>query len=273
MSIHTEPQLNTAGNYTLGVGADIFSVLATQPLDTAATYVMSRKGMPPFGTWLWRGAAANCSGAFVQGGVPFMVNGLIAEHFFKTQHLSQGQMVANGVFTGLISAGAIAPFERVAKLHQLHGGSIYSVCQRSIAENGMASFFKAAGPIALRDSIVFGTFFGGRRVLENQLKPYVPHVGLKEGIASIATGIFAGAISTPAARINVLMQGDVQGTYPTMARTLQTVVKQEGVQSLFKGAAARSGFMGGYYLTLAIGYKMLRNNLPGIFYQNTASHL
>ncbi|MBS0652042.1 MAG: hypothetical protein JSR39_00800 [Verrucomicrobia bacterium] len=271
MSIQSDRPLNAAGNFALGVGADIFSVLATQPLDTAATYVMSQKGMPSFGPWLWRGAAANCSGAFVQGGVPFMVNGLIAEHFFKTQHMSQGQLVANGIFTGLISAGAIAPFERVAKLHQLYGGSIYSVCERSIAENGMRSFFKAAGPIALRDSVVFGTFFGGRRVVENQLESYVPHVGLRESIASITTGVFAGAISAPAARVNVLMQGDTVGAYPTMAQTFRSVVQQEGVQSLFKGAGARAGFMGGYYVTLAIGYNMLRNNLPGIFYKTTVS--
>ncbi len=133
----------------------------------------------------------------------------------------------------------------------------------------MSSFFKATAPIAIRESVVFGTFFGGRKVIENNLEPYIPHVGLRESVASISTGFFAGALSTPPARLNVLMQGDTKGEYPTIASTFMRVVKEEGAKSLFKGAAPRASFMAGYIFALALGDKMLRNNLPSIFYQST----
>lgn len=271
MSIHSEPQLNAAGNYVLGVGADIFSVFLTQPLDTVTTYVMSKKKMPFPGLWLWRGVGANSTAGFVQGGIPFMVNGLVAQHYFKTQELTQSQLIANGIFTGLISAGAIAPFERAAKLQQLQGGSMYCICKKSLAENGVSSFFKATAPIAIRDSVVFGTFFGGRKVIENNLEPYIPHVGLRESAASISTGFCAGVLSTPPARLNVLMQGDTKGEYPTIARTFTRVVKEEGARSLFKGALPRASFMAGYIFALGLGDKAFKNQLPSIFYQSTTS--
>lgn len=271
MSISAESHLNATGSYMLGVGADFFSVVVTQPIDTAMTHVMNRTPMPAPGPWLWRGCKINCYGALIHGGVPFLINGVFTDHFLHGEELSHGQLIANGIFTGMIGAGVIAPFERMAKLHQLHGGSLHSVCQRSMGENGGRSFYKAIAPIALRDSIVFGTFFGARHVVESILEPYVSHDGLRKGGASICTGMIAGLISTPLQRVNVLMQADTAGEYPTLAKTVVKVVQQEGMKSLFRGGITRCGFMSGYYLTLALGEKMLKGPLQCYFSSKTRS--
>ena len=261
MSSQNEPRLNAAGNYTLGLTADIFAVLSTQPLDTVKTYVMSRRGFPPLSR-LWHGTAANCSGAFVQGGLPFLVNGVIANCLFNTQQLTSRQSIINGVLTGVISSVAIAPFERVAKIHQLTGGTAYRACLKAVEGNGISSLFKAIGPIAVRDSIVFGTFFGGRKVVSEQLQETIPNDTLRNIISGVVTGIFAGAISAPADRLNVLMQGDTEGVHPTMMRTMMNVVRQEGVKSLWRGVASRSLFLGAYYLTLGLGVELIQPRMP-----------
>ncbi len=267
MSISSEPRLNAAGNYVLGVGADLVSVVATQPLDTNATYAMNRTARPPLGMWLLRGMGANCKGAFVQGGVPFAVNGIISRHLFKNQELSQGQLVAKGGFTGMIAAAAIAPFERVAKLQQLHGGSLTAACRRSIEENGVRSFFKGVGAIAGRDAIVFGVFFGARQAVENRLEPYIPNRELRVITASALTGGIAGVLSNPFARANVLMLGDTKGEYLTCAGTIAQMVRQGGVKSLFIGVVPRACFMAGYYVTLSVGAGHLEPRMPAIFYE------
>jgi hypothetical protein len=267
MSVTTEvqPRLNPAGYFTLGVLSDLLATVATQPLDTLKTYVMSGRGIPPFRR-LWNGTAANCSGVFMQGGLPFLVNGALVRYASNGKTpLSDRERIVLAVSTGLATSTIIAPFERVAKIHQLTGGTVFDAVRRA-TQNGYGGLIKALGPIALRDAMVFGTFFGGRKVVENHLEDQIPNPQLRASIASVVTGALAGLSSTPADRISVLMQGDIREIYPTMIRTIKTVVATEGVRSLFKGFCTRTVFLATYMFALGVGEKSFTPRLPACFY-------
>lgn len=277
MSAHTELQLNAAGSFILGLSADVVAVLATQPLDVVKSYKQSgkfeelkalfrnTKGIPPVGK-LWHGSVANCAGAVPQGGLPFLINALTARYLFKSDSLSDSQLVTNGMMTGLITACFVAPLDRVGKEQQFHGGSTLQASQRTLRQHGMRGLFKAIPPIAARDAIVFGTFFGGRKVVESRLQEYIPQDALRETVASATTGAFAGGLSNAFDRANTLMQEDKAGAYPTLRRTLQTVVQKEGVKGLAtKGGGIRSLFMGAYYIALGGASERIKPHLTTVF--------
>lgn len=282
MSSLTELRLSAAGNFTLGIGADVAAVLATQPMDVIKTYVQKgaldelgsqfqrTKGLPPVGK-LWHGSIANCAGAIPQGGLPFLINALTAQYLFKSEQLSDSQLIANGVMTGVLASCLIAPFDRVSKEQQLHGGTAMQACRRALASSGICGLFKAIRPIAARDSIVLGTFFGARKVLENRLQGYISHDGTRETVASAATGAFAGVLSNPLDRANTLIQSDKEGLYPTIRSTFQRVIEKEGAAGLAKGGGARALFMGAYYIALGAASEQIRPNLPRIFWNEASS--
>lgn len=255
--------LNAVGNYTNGILSEVGAVVATQPLDTVQTWILAGKGIPPRGA-LFNGTLANCSGAVVQGGMPFLVNGVLLEQVARGRKLSQQERVAVAISTGVATAAFIAPFERVAKIHQLFGGTAIDAFWNSI-KRGSGGLFKAIGPVAIRDAIASGAFFGGRSVVENQLEGIVQHKRAREGIASVGMGVIAGALSTPANRLNVLMSGDVSNAYPSTLKTAKMVLQREGIRGLFRGAGIRSGFLGAYMLVLGFGERNFPNLLPSIF--------
>jgi|GEM_PF-6739037 hypothetical protein len=283
MSSQTELRLNAAGSFVLGLSADVGAVVATQPMDVVKTYVQKGewdnlrsqfrhcKGFPPVGK-LWHGSLANCVGAIPQGGLPFLINALAEEYIFKSKQLTDPQLVSNGMMTGVLASCLIAPFDRVSKEHQLHGGTAIDACRRTVREHGILGLFKAIKPIAIRDSIVFGTFFGARKVVENRLQEYVSHDGARETIASAATGAFAGVLSNPLDRANTLIQSDKEGLYPTIRSTFQRVIGAEGIRGLAKGAGTRSLFMGAYYIALGYASERIKPYLPQIFWKETSSN-
>jgi hypothetical protein len=287
MSSNTDVSLNPLGNYTNGVISDVAAVVTTQALDTCKTYQLSGNGLPPplstiansirSGTGipplrhlrngvLFNGTLANCSGAVVQGGLPFLVNGMLADTVARNRALTKGEQVGIAVTTGLFTSTMIAPFERWCKIHQLLGGTAASAFWSAI-KTGSGGLFKAIGPVALRDAMVSGAFFGGRPVVENQLEGLVQDRRKREGLASIIMGIFAGALSTPADKINVLMQGDIVNKYPSTLRTAKMLIQNDGIRGLFRGAFIRSGFLGAYMLVLGFGERNFRNYLPSIFHR------
>jgi hypothetical protein len=276
MSAHTALQLNAAGSFVLGLSADVVAVLATQPMDVVKTYVQSgkweelkalfrnTKGIPPVGK-LWHGSVANCAGAVPQGGLPFLINALSARYLFKSEHLTDSQLIANGIITGLIASGFIAPFDRVGKEQQFSGGTAIGACQKAVKEQGMRGLFKAIPPIAVRDAIVFGTFFGGRKVVESRLQEYIPHDTLRETVASAATGAFAGVLSNAPDRANTLIQGDKEGAYPSLRSTFRSIIQKEGMKGLAKGAGSRALFMGAYYIALGCASEKITPPLTRVF--------
>jgi len=266
MSSNTEVRLNAGGNFTNGVLSETGAVVATQPLDTIKTWILAGRGIPPRGA-LFNGTLANCSGAVVQGGLPFLVNGVLLEQVARGGEVSEQQRVAVAISTGVATSTLIAPLERVAKIHQLFGGTAIDAFWSSI-KRGSGGVFKAIGPVAIRDAIVSGAFFGGRSVVETQLEGIIEDKKGREGIASVSVGVIAGALSTPADRLNVLMSGDVSNAYPSTLKTAKMVLQREGIRGLFRGAGIRSGFLGAYMLVLGFGERNFRNLLPSLFHKD-----
>lgn len=281
MSSSTELRLNATGNFILGLTADAISVILTQPLDVIKTHIqgdkwhefrdlfLKTKGMPPIGK-LWHGTLANCTGAIPQGGIPFVINGLTRKYLFTSPSLSEGEKMLSGVTTGLIVSAMIAPFDRVCKEQQFRGGSTAGALTRVVKREGMRGLFKAIGPIAARDTVVLGAFFGMREVVEERLQDHVEQDALRKTLASGTTGAFAGFLSNLPDRANTLMQGDKVGEYPSFSTTLQSIVRKEGlVKGLSKGAGIRSVFMAAYSISLGFAADKIKPQLPSCFSETT----
>lgn len=248
-------QLNPAGQFVVGVGCDAAAVLATQPLETIATYIQNGRGMPPFGRNLWHGTAAALSAAPVQGGLPFVVNGVLTRTFSNGETPSEGKRFAMALGTGLATSLVIAPFERAGKIQQMNGGTAAAAFLL-----GRRSLWTGVIPVAGRDAVVFGTFFGVRKTVEGALENVIPNEHMRTIASGAATGAVAGILSNPAAVINARMQGDLTGRYSTVVSTAKAV----GVRGLFAGTGARGVFMIGYLVSMGLAEPGIRSQLPEV---------
>lgn len=253
--------LTPAGHFTLGVAADVGAIVITQPVDTLKTYMMSGRGWPPL-THLWKGTLANCAGALVNGGGPFLINAVLQQSSWHTNEITTGAL------TGLLCSFGVTPFERVAKMHQLQGGSVQNAYKMACLSGGV---FKALTPIATRDILVWGTFFGLRKTLDKPLQKMIPHELTRQCCLSFTMGVGAGALSYFPDKVSIKMNGDLVGRYPTTWKTIQATIQESNRKTVLKEMAVRSLFMGSYMLALGWCASTLSKNMPTAFHMTKPS--
>lgn len=250
MSLDGQSSLGPVGYFTLGVASEIFTVATTQPLDTLKTYTMNRMGWPRI-SQLWNGCSINCLGAFVQGGIPFLVNGMLIQKLSHSGALTSSVHLTVGIATGLLSSVATAPFDRIAKLQQSYNLTMMSAlhCARAGKAGGL---FKHIGPIAYRDALVLGAFFGGRKIFSEQCEQQIPNRKVREIVSSVGLGAISGFLSSPLDKISIWMATDTAGKYTRMLQTGKAITIEQGRLGLFRGATMRASVLGIYML--ALGY-------------------
>lgn len=258
MSINESPSsasFNPFGHFALGIASEVFSAIVTQPLDTLKTYRM-RKMVRPRIHRLWDGTMANCLGASVQGGFPFLINGLLVHHWANGKQLSTAMQLTAAAATGFIASIITTPFERLAKLQQTRNYSITNAFQLA-TKNGYGGLYKTFLPVVWREMIVFGSFFGARNIVARHLNTLLPETQTCTYIAGATIGALSGILSTPIDKITVWMATDLTGKYTGIFSTARVIIQQEGYAGLYRGAGLRASYLALYMLCMGLVEKKL----------------
>lgn len=246
-------ELSPIGHFTLGVAADMGAVITTQPIDTINTNLMYGKGMP---SWrhLWKGTLPACASAVINGGAPFLVNGYLTQLNIHP--------LASGTLTGILCSSAISPFERVTRLQQLKGGTVWSASKMAYQKGGL---FIGLVPIAARDTIVWASYFGMRKVLDKPMQKIIPNDSLRTATLSFTMGMGAGILSYFPAKLSVKMNGDTDSIHTTTLKTTKIVMGQSTSKNVAQEIVGRSTYLGCYMLAMGLCEKYFSNNMPGVF--------
>lgn len=240
-------QTTPLGQFTLGTAADIGAVITTQPLDTLRTYVMSCGRLPPL-ECLWKGTAANCSAAVINGGLPFAIN-------FQLSALTSNEII-KGVTTGATCSLFVAPFERISKIQQLKKEEFIRAA-RLARRHG---FFPALAPLALRDITVWGSYFGLRKTLNQPAQKVIANEERRQAALSVALGFGAGAVSYFPDKIGIRINGHI-GPKLSTRQVVQEIIKTATPKSVAADVASRALFLSTYMLSLNLFERGLKKKL------------
>jgi hypothetical protein len=155
--------------------------------------------------------------------------------------LSNTEKIASGVSAGALSSIIAGPMELCMIQQQVKGGGLAATVS-SLAAQGPSTIFRGTSGMMLREGLYAGGFLGIIPVAREEMQKAYP--GMSNDQARLAGTFIAGPIcsicSHPPDTLKTCLQGDVEGAkYRTYGQTLNTLVAERGVRSLWAGAPWR----------------------------------
>lgn len=232
----TKP-LNEFGHFSNGVFSSFSMLCLMQPVFTTKTYVMEKKGFPPFNA-LYKGFGANCAGVLPAQGIAFLTYGAALKLLTKDHQPTSSDKLTASIAGGMASAPFAAAFERIMILQQLANKknsffkavavAFYAAEKKDLMmlkkitythlpetipykifkQDGAKGFIKGLVPTIKRDTIFLVGLLSLYDLTEEQLEKILPYKKISEMVAGFSVGAAVGFITTPADLVKTRMQAD-----------------------------------------------------------------
>lgn len=257
-------ELSKLGHIANGGISFVIGLIPIQPCFTLKTFSMVGKGIPPIYR-LWAGFGPNAASGAPAEGIGFLSVDLCTKYFTKGQNnpkLTDMQNLIASLMSGCLGAPINASLERGMILQQLRGGGFFAHMRSIFNASGAKGLFKGTFATAGRDAL----FTSGVFAFNDKAKEYVsPHISdplIRDIVAGIIAGVPAGFLSTPFDLGKTLMQEDTTEKYPHFRATICSLVKEEGVTAIFKGAVPRSFTIGGLIMITSVAKERVPHYFP-----------
>eukprot|EP00993_Chasmostoma_nieuportense_P003038 NODE_3785_length_900_cov_9.166882_g3632_i0.p1 GENE.NODE_3785_length_900_cov_9.166882_g3632_i0~~NODE_3785_length_900_cov_9.166882_g3632_i0.p1 ORF type:complete len:288 (+),score=77.13 NODE_3785_length_900_cov_9.166882_g3632_i0:43-864(+) len=201
---------------------------------------------------LYRGCAINCSCQALVMCSQFMTNGFIKKLFTNgvPRDLTPAEDIKAGFVAGVLSSVVCSPFELVMIQQQRKGGTLV---HHSTALLRSGNIFRGLSNTSLREGVFVMGYLGVSPATRKYLRTAYPEsLGKSDNQARmggcLAGGLLGVALTQPIDTVKTCMQGDVERqTYTSMVDSYRTVIRQRGVQGLYRGALWRIGLCTGAF--------------------------
>lgn len=200
----TQP-LNELGHFSNGLFSSFSMLCLMQPVFTAKTYVMEKKGFPPLNAW-YKGFGANCAGVVPAQGIAFLTYGAVLKLLSKDKLPTNSDKLKASIVGGLASAPVAAAFERIMILQQL--------------SDKKTGFFKTVA-ITVRESEKKG-LLQSKKMINTYLQQMAPYTIFRQAIVR-------EAVQKDLMLIKKISYMHLQETVP------YKIFKQDGSRGFIKG--------------------------------------
>ncbi|MEI8365159.1 MAG: MC/SLC25 family protein [Parachlamydiaceae bacterium] len=239
----TNSRLTDTGTVLNGMCSSAVTIPLMHPLSTIRTSIMSGKGLPHVST-LYKGVLTTFTGVVPIQTISFFTQGVLVNHCFggDRNSMSDRDKIAVGACAGAATSLPFTLFDRIVIIKQQQGGkSSLDTIQRIRAATGSRGLMKGAVPTLGREVSYFVAVFGTSEVFASKIKKVFPESSEKVSSFSgkITAGALSGALTVPIDVIKTRMQRDLEGKYPTIRKTVHTLIREEGLASLMKGIGIR----------------------------------
>lgn len=159
----------------------------------------------------------------------------------RADQMSLGQVAVAGAFSGIPLAAIIGPTERIKCLMQVNKSKYngFVDCFQSVyREGGIRSVFRGTGSTALRDCPGNAAYFGTYELLKRftcQLEGREKASTIGTLVAGGCAGVSNWIVAIPFDTVKSRWQTAPAGQYKSLFDVLQTLLKKEGPQALFRG--------------------------------------
>lgn len=152
----------------------------------------------------------------------------------------------NGGASGMLATSVIQPFDMVKVRIQLGQGSATHVVKNMLRDEGMRAFYKGLSAGLLRQATYTTARLGSFKVLTNkavEANDGKPLPLYQKALCGLTAGAIGASVGNPADLALIRMQADAtlaeaqRRHYKNVFHALYRIVADEGVLSLWKGAA------------------------------------
>lgn len=292
--VRSADTLTPWGHYWNGGFASGLMLVLMQPVDGAVTAIMTKQRLALGG--LYAGLGANMAGVVPVMAISNVVNEGVKKRLVRNGKPTEGQeMLATAVAT-VTSTLAATPFE-VAKVRQqtAAGAAAKAVTPIEVAKarlqgdkrpkapparvvvadifrkEGFRGLFRGYTPLTLRDLGVNYAMFQTADVFEKYVPAWIENRKARMGVAGVAAGALAGALTTPPAFLKTRMQADTTGKLRSTYTTAVEIVKKEGIGAFFdpKAVVGRTVFVGGAVGFIVVFKAVFPQFYPGVFHRDS----
>lgn len=280
--VRSSETLNEAGQFANGVASSLSMLAAMQPVDKLKTDLFS--GRVPSLEGAYRGFGANCTSVVPVQGVAYAAYGAALRRLAPNGNPTEKQKEQARVFATTAAVPLATLFEGVKVRQQLKKGvGPFQVVRQVVAQDGYRGLFKGAGPTWFRDYVWFKGMLEMRNKVEQAQPKALTNKKVRKVAADAQTGMGVGILTASSDMIKTKMQGDgwdespeamkerPKGTYATAWKTMQRVLKDEGVMGLVvpKGTGARVGFLGGAVVFMGAASDVFPQYFPEFFHKDS----
>jgi solute carrier family 25 carnitine/acylcarnitine transporter 20/29 len=241
-------RLSPGENLALGMMSGVCCKMTNYPLLVWKNQSQQGLALTTNPKLLYRGLPMACLNLGGTTAVQFWFTGFFQKLLTeggKKPLTSQNEMLA-AFLAGACAGVPCSLLELTMIQQQRFGGSMFSVPQRLVADQGARSLTRGMLPCTGRESLFTMAMLGLCPVIQRELKDTY---GLSNDTAlaagALSASLFSATLSHPMDTIKTCLQGDVeQVKYTNVRSTAQSLVEEYGVaKGLFKGLTWRVGLI------------------------------